>query len=93
MAPVGYAITVSEGAGLVYKNSCLIGNAFLGPAPVVLNENTFFVLIGSFADVTASLLFCGGASNVARFRTEEERIDLAPQCSESQEETCMASIF
>ena len=90
VSPVGYAIQVSNGGDLVYKNSCVIGNIFAGAGPVVLEEGSKFVLIGSYSDMTATDLVC---ANIARFRKEEERVNLLAQCVNTQEERCRSSLF
>jgi hypothetical protein len=88
-----YAVSVLNSGGLVFKNSCLIGNGFIGPGPIVLNEGTFFVLIGGYADNMVGPLFCPFPAMAARFRNEEERINLLPQCVNNQADVCRASIF
>ena len=90
VSPVGYAIQVSNGGDLVYKNSCIIGNLFTGAGPVILEEGSKFVLVGSYADMPATALVC---TNVARFRKEEERVNLLAQCVNTQAETCRSSLF
>jgi len=90
IAPVGYAVSVGANNAFVMKNSCILGNDFLGAGPVVLNPDTSFVMIGNNIMAEASLLLCEFA---ARFPTEEDVANLAPQCVDSQVDVCRASIY
>lgn len=91
VAPVGYAISLGSGNAMVLKNTCIIDNAFLGGGPVLINPNTFFVLIGNHVSTTeVSLLLCEFA---ARYPDQEDVDNLNPQCIPKQKDECAAPIY